>query len=66
MESTAVTLKPELIEELLKLTKSSADLFGPEGLFHRLKGALMERMLEQIKLCQCGTLREAAKRVMEL
>lgn len=46
MESTAVTLKPELIEELLKLTKSSSDLFGPEGLFHRLKGALMERMLE--------------------
>lgn len=46
MESTAVTLKPELIEELMKLTKSPADLFGPEGLFHRLKGALMERMLE--------------------
>jgi putative transposase len=39
-------LKPELIEELMKLTKSPADLFGPEGLFHRLKGALMERMLE--------------------
>lgn len=30
----------------MKLTKSPADLFGPEGLFHRLKGALMERMLE--------------------
>ena len=46
MESTAVTLKPELIEELMKLTKSPADLFGPEGLFSRLKGALLERMLE--------------------
>jgi transposase-like protein len=46
MDSTAATLKPELVEELLKLTKSPADLFGPEGLFHRLKGALMERMLE--------------------
>jgi putative transposase len=46
MESTAATLKPELIEELMKFTKSPADLFGPEGLFHRLKGALMERMLE--------------------
>jgi len=46
MESTAATLKPELIEELMKLTKSPADLFGPEGLFRRLKGALMERMLE--------------------
>jgi DNA-binding transcriptional MerR regulator len=28
--------------------------------------SLMERMLEQIKLCQCGTLREAAERVMGL
>jgi putative transposase len=46
MSSTAATLKPELIEELLKLTKSHDDLFGPEGLFHRLKGALMERMLD--------------------
>ncbi len=46
MDSTAVTLKPELVEELMKLTKSPADLFGPEGLFQRLKGALMERMLE--------------------
>jgi putative transposase len=46
MSSTTATLKPELIEELLKLTKSQDDLFGPEGLFHRLKGALMERMLE--------------------
>src|SRR5258707_15432633 len=47
MDSTAVTLKPELVEELLKLTKNPQDLFGPEGLFHRLKGALMERMLEE-------------------
>ena len=46
MDTTAVTLKPELVEELMKLTKSPADLFGPEGLFQRLKGALMERMLE--------------------
>lgn len=30
----------------MKLTKSPADLFGPEGLFSRLKGALLERMLE--------------------
>src|SRR6185436_618161 len=46
MDSTAVTLKPELVEELLKLAKSPDALFGPEGLFQRLKGALMERMLE--------------------
>jgi hypothetical protein len=30
-ESTALTLKPELIDELLKLTKSPGDLFGAEG-----------------------------------
>jgi putative transposase len=45
-DSTAVTVKPELLEELLKAVKSPNDLFGPEGLFHRLKGALMERMLD--------------------
>jgi putative transposase len=46
MDSTAVTLKPELVEELLKLAKSPQGLFGPEGLFPTLKAALMERMLE--------------------
>jgi putative transposase len=46
MESTAVTLKPELVEELLKCIRSPEDMFGPEGLFQRLKGALMERLLE--------------------
>ncbi len=46
MESTAATLKPELLEELLKLSKNPQDLFGPDGLLYRLKGALMERMLE--------------------
>src|SRR5258708_29963729 len=45
-ESTAVTLKPELVEELLKAVQNPNDLFGPEGLFHRLKAALMERMLD--------------------
>jgi putative transposase len=45
-DSTAVTLKPELLEELMRAAKSPQDLFGPEGLFHRLKAALMERMLE--------------------
>jgi putative transposase len=46
MESTAVTLKPELVEELMKCIRSPQDMFGPEGLFQRLKGALMERLLE--------------------
>jgi|SRR5579884_54678 len=45
-DSTAVTLKPELVEELLKAAGSPKDLFGPEGLFHRLKAALMERILD--------------------
>lgn len=45
-DSTAVTLKPELVEELMKAARSPQDLFGPEGLFHRLKAALMERMLD--------------------
>ena len=45
-DSTAVTLKPELVEELLKAVKSPGDLFGPQGLFHQLKASLMERMLE--------------------
>jgi putative transposase len=45
-DSTAVTLKPELVEELMKVVRSPQELFGPEGLFHQLKAALMERMLE--------------------
>jgi putative transposase len=60
-ESTAVTLKPELVEELLKLAKNPADLFGPEGLFHRLKGALMERMLEAELTEHLGFERNAAE-----
>jgi len=45
MESTP-TLKPELVEELMKCVRSPEDMFGPEGLFQRLKGALMEKLLE--------------------
>jgi putative transposase len=45
-DSTAVTLKPELVEELMKAVRSPQELFGPEGLFHQLKAALMERMLD--------------------
>jgi putative transposase len=45
-DSTAITLKPELVEELMRVAKSPHDLFGPDGLFHRLKAALMERMLD--------------------
>ena len=45
-DSTAVTLKAELVEELMKAVKSPQELFGPAGLFHQIKAALMERMLE--------------------
>ena len=41
-----VAIKPELLEELLKSCKTPGELFGPEGLMQRLKGALMERMLD--------------------
>lgn len=46
-DSTAVTLKAELVDELRKLIQKPQDLFGQEGLFHQLKAALMERMLEE-------------------
>jgi putative transposase len=40
------TIKPELVEELLKSVSKPEELLGPGGMLHRLKGALMERMLE--------------------
>ena len=39
-------IKPELVEEPLKSVSKPEDLLGPGGMLHRLKGALMERMLE--------------------
>ena len=47
MDSTTTTLKAELVEELRKLVKKPEDLFGPNGVFHQIKGALMERLLEE-------------------
>jgi hypothetical protein len=38
--------KTELVEALIQGCKTEADLFGPQGLFTELKGALMERLLE--------------------
>jgi hypothetical protein len=46
MDSFTPTIRPELLEELLESTKTPEDVFGPDGILHRLKGALMERMLE--------------------
>jgi putative transposase len=40
------TIKPELVQELLNSVSKPEDLLGPGGLLQRLKGALMERMLE--------------------
>lgn len=39
-------LKNELISELVAGCQSEGDLFGPEGVFTQLKGAVMERLLE--------------------
>jgi hypothetical protein len=46
METTAATLKQEIVDELLKNVQTPDQLFGPDGPLHQLKGALMERMLE--------------------
>jgi putative transposase len=40
------SIRSEVLDELMKSLKSPEDAFGPDGLFNRLKGALMERMLE--------------------
>lgn len=39
-------LRSEWIDELVRGCKTEQDLFGPEGVFTRLKGAVMERLLE--------------------
>jgi len=38
--------KQELLDTLLEGCSSEEDLFGPEGVFTKLKGAVMERLLE--------------------
>jgi putative transposase len=39
-------VRPELIDELVQGCSTAEDLFGPEGVLTRMKGALMERILE--------------------
>jgi putative transposase len=46
MDPLAPVIKPEILEELLKLAKDPKALFGAGGILQQLKGALMERMLE--------------------
>jgi putative transposase len=41
-----VARKQELLDELLEGCQGEGDLFGPEGVFTQLKGALMQRLLE--------------------
>lgn len=41
-----VALKDEMIAELVAGCQSEGDLFGPDGVFTRLKGAVMEKLLE--------------------
>ena len=43
MTSPTPMTRAELLEELLRQAKGPEDLFGPEGLLHQLKGALMQR-----------------------
>src|SRR5437773_1374410 len=38
--------KQEFIDSLVAGARSEEDLFGPEGVFTKLKGAVMERLLE--------------------
>lgn len=45
-ESTALAIKPEILDEILKLVESPEALFGAGGMLQRLKGALLERLLE--------------------
>lgn len=44
--SDVQSTKSELLDALVKDCKTEADLFGPEGVFTELKGALMQRLLE--------------------
>lgn len=46
MDPLAPVIRPELLDELLKLTKDPKALFGAQGVLQQLKGALMERILE--------------------
>jgi hypothetical protein len=42
MDPLAPVIKPELLTELLKLTRDPKALFGPGGVLQQLKGALMD------------------------
>jgi hypothetical protein len=47
--------KQEFIDSLVAGCQSEQDLFGPDGVFTRLKGAVMERLLEAEMAEHLGT-----------
>lgn len=54
--------KQEFIDSLLEGCSSEEDLFGPEGVFTKLKGAVMERLLEAEMTQHLGHERQGRKR----
>jgi len=54
--------KQELLDLLLEGTSSEEDLFGPEGVFTKLKGAVMERLLEAEMTEHLGHERQGRRR----
>lgn len=61
MDPTAPIVKPELVTELMKSISKPEDMFGPDGVFHKLRAALMERMLEGEMTAHLGFERNAVK-----
>jgi putative transposase len=56
------SMKQELLDSLLEGCSTEADLFGPEGVFTKLKGAVMERLLEAEMTEHLGHERQGRKR----
>jgi len=56
------SVKQEFIDSLLEGCSSEEDLFGPEGVFTKLKGAVMERLLEAEMTEHLGHERQGRKR----
>jgi len=54
--------KQELLDSLLEGCSSEEDLFGPEGVFTKLKGAVMERLLEAEMAEHLGHERQSRRR----
>ena len=55
-------MKQELLDSLLEGCSTENDLFGPEGVFTKLKGAVMERLLEAEMTEHLGHERQGRKR----